>query len=186
MKRSVVHGLFAGVTLALLSMLIWQWKQYSTRAYIHEAVAAVPTQFEPEDLEAANELKHPEVKLATASALALDGQFDAAESMFNSVIKEQLVSSLGNAAQYNLANTYLRQAGRDDIAGNRKRPLLELAKQHYRNVLREEPQNWNARYNLEQALRLAPELPDDDNDMDKDPVKSVDVVVPGFKVRDLP
>ena len=43
-------------------------------------------------------------------------------------------------------------------------PLLELAKVGYREVLRDNPAHWDARYNLERTLRLAPEgdQPDDD------------------------
>src|SRR5690606_41486529 len=37
-------------------------------------------------------------------------------------------------------------------------PMIELAKQSYRTLLRERPSEWDARYNLELALRLAPEL----------------------------
>jgi mxaK protein len=40
------------------------------------------------------------------------------------------------------------------------RPLLELAKETYREALRLDPGQWDARYNLERALRLAPEQED--------------------------
>jgi mxaK protein len=36
--------------------------------------------------------------------------------------------------------------------------MIEFAKQSYRNLLRDDPAAWDARYNLEYALRLAPEL----------------------------
>ena len=39
-------------------------------------------------------------------------------------------------------------------------PLLELAKENYREVLRNDPGQWDARYNLERAQRLLPD-PDD-------------------------
>jgi mxaK protein len=35
--------------------------------------------------------------------------------------------------------------------------LVELAKRNYRLLLRETPADWDARYNLERALWLAPE-----------------------------
>jgi mxaK protein len=52
---------------------------------------------------------------------------------------------------------------RDALAGGaseafRSLPLIELAKQRYRDVLRAEPNHWDARYNLSRALQLAPEL----------------------------
>ena len=36
--------------------------------------------------------------------------------------------------------------------------MIELAKQNYRQVLHEDPDDWDARYNLERALWLAPEF----------------------------
>ncbi|MDO9314605.1 MAG: MxaK protein, partial [Burkholderiaceae bacterium] len=39
-------------------------------------------------------------------------------------------------------------------------PLIELAKETYRELLRADPDNWAARYNLERAQRLLPD-PDD-------------------------
>ena len=71
----------------------------------------------------------------------------------------------------------------DDAGGSRT--LVELAKQGYRELLRLEPDYWPARYNLEQALRLAPETVDS-IDSASDPVKRVDVIVPDFENRDLP
>ena len=40
-------------------------------------------------------------------------------------------------------------------------PLIELAKQSYRDLLRETPADWDARYNLERALYLSPETQED-------------------------
>ena len=46
--------------------------------------------------------------------------------------------------------------GPDRVAG--ALPLVELAKQSYRDVLRDNPADWDAKYNLERALWLAPEV----------------------------
>jgi mxaK protein len=60
---------------------------------------------------------------------------------------------------YNLANLYLRRAleyresGADDLA----LPLVELAKEYYRELLRKDSLDWSSKYNLELALRVAPE-----------------------------
>jgi mxaK protein len=67
------------------------------------------------------------------------------------------------AAHYNLGNLYLREAlalaERDEL---KLEPLAaEQAKQHLRAALRADPTHWASKYNLEQALHLAPENPDD-------------------------
>ncbi|HEX7043493.1 MAG TPA: MxaK protein [Burkholderiales bacterium] len=66
-------------------------------------------------------------------------------------------AGLTAAARYNSANIYLRWALelRTQEGAPSALPLLELAKQGYRDLLRAHPQHWDARYNLERTLRLA-------------------------------
>lgn len=63
-------------------------------------------------------------------------------------------------AFYNSGNLFLREALalQGDDAPIRRMPLLELAKKSYRDALRLDPGFWDAKYNLERALRLAPEI----------------------------
>ena len=72
--------------------------------------------------------------------------------------------SLGGAARYNSANLLLRQAlvlrDADAATTGQALPLIELAKQGYREVLRANPEQWDARYNYERAQRAQPD-PDD-------------------------
>jgi mxaK protein len=62
---------------------------------------------------------------------------------------------------YNIANARLRAA----IAATREgkfdkaTPLVTLAKVEYRNALRIDPTYWNAKYNLDIAMRLVRDLP---------------------------
>lgn len=69
-------------------------------------------------------------------------------------------------ALYNAGNLHLREAlrlrGQQEKEKDFALPLLEMAKQNYREALRREPQHWDARYNLERALRLAPETEEAD------------------------
>jgi mxaK protein len=67
--------------------------------------------------------------------------------------------SLRSAALYNSGNVYFREGLAMRSSNNEQQavPLLELAKASYRQVLRENPGNWEARYNLERVLRQSPE-----------------------------
>ncbi len=70
--------------------------------------------------------------------------------------------ALRASSSYNIGNSYLEQALSLDATQDRDRvlPLLELAKGSFRAALSAEPQHWNARYNLEYTLRLAPDFVD--------------------------
>ncbi len=78
-------------------------------------------------------------------------------------------SPLGLAARYNSANLLLRQAIAVQAGAEPGKAiaLIELAKEGYRDVLRESDpqQHWSARYNLERAQRLLP----DPDEMDAAP-----------------
>jgi mxaK protein len=70
---------------------------------------------------------------------------------------------LRQVALYDLGNLYLREAlrVRESGADASALPLLELAKESYRGVLLERSDLWDAKFNLELALRVAPD-PDPD------------------------
>ena len=107
----------------------------------------------------------PELHFAQAHAAAASGAHDTALQRYRPL---QGDSKLGQAARYNSANLLLRQA-LVVRAGNQPGQaiaLIELAKEMYRDVLRDEPQHWEARYNLERAQRL---LPDPDEALDAAP-----------------
>ncbi|MEP7245189.1 MAG: MxaK protein [Gammaproteobacteria bacterium] len=102
----------------------------------------------------------PEAQFAHALALARGGDPDAAFKAYKTIAQGSR-ADLRVAALYNIGNLHMREAARkgaDDPT--QLLPLVELAKQSYRDVLREQPGNWDARYNLERALQLAPEVED--------------------------
>jgi mxaK protein len=101
----------------------------------------------------------PELQFALAHALAASGANDEAMNRYRAL---QGDSALGQAARYNSANLLVRQAiaVRATPQPGQAIPLLELAKEIYREVLRNDPGQWDARYNLERAQRLLPD-PDD-------------------------
>lgn len=101
---------------------------------------------------------HPELAFARAYAQQQAGDFDAALAGY-AAIDVPDGHRLQAPIRYNLANLHLRRGleyrdgGADDLA----LPLIELAKEYYRELLRTDSQNWPAKFNLELALRVAPE-----------------------------
>jgi mxaK protein len=94
--------------------------------------------------------------------------YDGALAAYKAIIQGSR-EDLRRVALYDLGNLHLHQAlkvGLDDES--QSLPLLELAKQSYRDLLRRDTGDWDARYNLERTLRLAPEA-DDDADEDTGP-----------------
>jgi mxaK protein len=103
----------------------------------------------------------PRVAFAAAWHVAEQGEYLRALTVYRRLV-QSADPQLRQAARYNSANLHLREAMRIRSAGGttavlQSLPLLELAKQGYRDVLRADPQHWDAKYNLERALRLAPE-----------------------------
>lgn len=87
---------------------------------------------------------------------------------------------------YNRGNISLREALAMTESDARQIPLIELAKQDYRSALAVDPTFWDARYNLEVALRIVPEDPAIDPDFDKKIIDSErSIESKAFKV-DLP
>ena len=100
-----------------------------------------------------------ELQFARAAAYAASGVHEDALNGFRTL---QDATPLGQAAKFNTANALMRQAIalRATEQPGQAIPLVELAKETYRDVLRAEPRHWGARYNLERAQRLLPD-PDD-------------------------
>jgi len=105
-----------------------------------------------------------ELRFARAHAQAASGAFEGALNGYRAL---QGDTPLGQAARYNSANLLMRQAIAQRATGEPGQAiaLLELAKENYRELLRHDPQHWDARYNLERAQRL---LPDPEN-LDDEP-----------------
>lgn len=98
----------------------------------------------------------PELAFAQAHALALAGAPEAALARYGAL---QGDTPLGQAARFNSANLLLRQGSalRAGAQPGQALAFIELAKEGYREVLRHDPLDWPARYNLERAQRLVPD-----------------------------
>lgn len=108
----------------------------------------------------------PQLRFAAAYAQAASGADEAAINAYRPLHGDD---ALGQAARFNSANGLLRQAQklREGSQPGQAVPLIELAKETYREILRQDPQHWPARYNLERAQRLLP----DPEDLDGGPLE---------------
>ena len=100
-------------------------------------------------------------RFGEALSLARAGDDEAALARYRSLYDD---AQLGLPARYNAANLLLRQgmALREGPSPGQALPLIELAKEGYRQVLRQAPDTAAARYNLERAQRLVPEVDEED------------------------
>ncbi|MBL0092644.1 MAG: MxaK protein [Piscinibacter sp.] len=201
MKRISVHALFglAAAAVATLSIVhgvrLQQTMQLNQRIIAAarspaEAPALVASAAQPASAasrpDAAVARDAPRlVRLAHATALSKAGAFDEAFKVYSGLLEPGQSDTVSRHAQYNLGNMYLRQA----LAGGTRAdagPLVELAKQRYRDLLRAEPQDWDARYNLERALRVAPEEQESAAEENNQPVERRSVSLRGMTPGDLP
>lgn len=147
--RRFVQGVLALLTaIALVStgwqMLRWQAAREAQARLARAAAAATAPEGAAE-------------RLAWALAAARRGQFDAAVPVLKD-LAQQHTGTLRRTALYDLGTLYLLQAGRSEGPQGTAIPLVELAKLPLRELLREDPHDWAARYQLERALRRSPEL----------------------------
>ncbi|HID82087.1 MAG TPA: hypothetical protein EYH06_13345 [Chromatiales bacterium] len=98
-------------------------------------------------------------RFARAWMLHQKGEFGQALKAY-SEIEIQGSGDFKRSIRFNLADLYMQQAslagrkGEQDIAT----PLIEMAKHHYRQILREDSHYYQAKYNLETALKILPDL----------------------------
>lgn len=131
----------------------------------------------------------PQVRLARAIYLRNKRRYSEALDILSLVLGrgDRLLQA---QSRYSLGNLYLSRA-RDEVeAGriNQAMPLLTLAKQAYRQALTLDSGFWDAKYNLELAMKLLPEFDRiSPTEPDDDAVKPSQLwtTVPGFP-RGLP
>jgi mxaK protein len=142
------------LALALLAGLdVYRWSEI---ARWNDRIAAIETSAAP-DAAALATGAPMEARFALARAVAQQGEVTRAVALYRDVAQAR--PDLAGAALFDAANALMREAERVAVEADslRARPLLELAKATYREALRVDAGRWDARYNLERALRLAPE-----------------------------
>lgn len=157
MRRRSVHLVLGAAVLVCAAFATYEGLRLREATRANEAVARAMRAPAAADLDSLGAL--PEAQFAQAIVLAKQGRYDQALEGYKAVSRGSR-GDLATDALYNAANLHFREALREEGPDSAVRmlPLIELAKQSYRTVLRRDPQRWDARYNLERALWLAPEL----------------------------
>ena len=107
---------------------------------------------------------HPQEILARVNESVRRDHIDDAQSTL-SIAEENLPPEVRAAALYNIANARTLMAGEAVRTGklDSAAALINLAKSEYRLALKLDPENWDARYNIDVAMRIVRDLPQADN-----------------------
>jgi len=154
----ILRGCLSVLLVAMATcaaLLGWQLADYWRLSRLQQQLAAARAPA------ASLQSSGPAPLLARAQVLVRTrgpGAGDAALELYRQVEAEG-GEQLRRIARYDTANLYMRQAREEIERGEQGRavPLIELAKGIYRGLLREDPADWDLRYNLERAVRLLPE-----------------------------
>ncbi|HLF95917.1 MAG TPA: MxaK protein [Methylococcaceae bacterium] len=107
-----------------------------------------------------DENSHPELVFAKAWQLERSGAGAEAIRLYAS-LQTTADKALRARVLHNLGTIYLKEGAklwnaRGVLEYARVNTLVELAKEYYRDSLRLDPDNWDARYNLEYAWHITP------------------------------
>jgi mxaK protein len=180
MRRRHVHAIFA-VASAMLAGIVADCGMRLVQAErVDQAIARATAP-------AAADRDVPEARFAQALALGAAGHYEPALRAHKMLVQAER-GSLREAALYNLGNLHLREALKTGATTlDAALPLAELAKQSYRDALRDDPSDWDARYNLERALQLAPEVDEAAaDDSEPEPDKELTITTAPAGRSDLP
>ena len=102
----------------------------------------------------------PQLVLARAAYLLRRDRVQEVQSL-EAPLERSGDTAARSALLYNLGNRHLREAFKliADQKLDEAVPLVALAKQSYRQALRLRPDDWDARYNLDIAMRLVRDFP---------------------------
>lgn len=155
--RALKHKLIWGLLLGSLAMTVVQlWGVYR----IHRQNQWILELTSGHDIAIDNVVTAaPEVRLARSVFLRQKKRYSEALDTL-SLIVSQGDRELQSLSRYNLGNVYLAEAMTEIESGriNQALPLLALSKQAYRQALTLDSQFWDAKFNLELAMRLLPEF----------------------------
>ena len=185
MKRFIHQLIWIGFIVSgiLTVLLAWSWLGVARQNNLFEDLLA------GRDAPIANlSSVPPEVRLARAIYLTKQHRSEDALATLGAIL-DQGDRPLQAKIRYNLGNLYLNQAIAqvDATHADEARTAVTLAKQSYKQALQQDSQFWDAKYNLETAMRLLPDfdrinIEDESGPQPKNPLWTT---VPGFP-RGLP
>jgi len=153
MRRRYVHLAFALAAVGCAAAVGYQARSLAGAQRINAAIASASVRTLDKSV--------AEAQLARAIVLDKAGDYEGSMLAYKAVVQGSR-PDLRHLALYNLGNLHMRAALKENSVDTEQvLPLVELAKQSYRDLLREWPGDWDARYNLERALYLAPEGSED-------------------------
>ena len=144
LARWLLVMLMIGSAAAAVSIGVKLWHNRQINAYIAnpEAFSTVPDD--------------PRAHFSYANLLERQNNHEKALEQLTRVL-DNSDPALLPLAYFNRGNINLRKALKLTDSDSKQIPLVELAKQDYRSALALAPKMWNARYNLEVALRVVSE-----------------------------
>ncbi len=172
-RRTIMRALFGGAALVLSIVFVIElslhWRDLRVNRSVDTLMAGhdAPVPKDPA----------PEILLARGVRWVRAGEEDQAIAIYNLLSADRHVDGrLRVSAYYNLGNVYLRRgmAQAQAMKVDRARTAIQIAKEIYRDALRIDPRHWDARYNLETAGYVVPDLPLGDADPDEDGPQSKD------------
>ena len=187
MIRTAAHYSYWGILIiTLLGVLQSLYANYQ----IAQSNSVITQLNQGKDIERAlDKTDSPELHLAYGSYLKSKHRYNEAQASLSQII-DRGDKKTRAISRYNLGNTYLAQAIElaEAMQINEATSLASLAKQAYRQALALDSQYWDAKYNLEVAMRLLPEMDrivmQEDEPAPQEKVK-LWATVPGFP-RGLP
>jgi mxaK protein len=149
--------LFAAALAALAVLAALDFHAWSTAQRWNRVIAALEVSGTAVESGTLEHAAPAEARFALALAIERRGEVAPAVALLREVAQTR--PDLAPAALYDAANALLREGQRIGLAedAGQALPFVELAKETYREVLRIDPDVWDARFNLERALRIAPE-----------------------------
>jgi mxaK protein len=158
LRRSYLRILLLILLVISLIMLVITLSERQRLIGINETLQQLQTGrfIDAEDID----LSQPENQFAYAYHLHQQGLFEEAVDAYGKF--ERVVSpDRVKVVHYNMGNLYLEQAIAlaEKMGIDRATALADVAKDLYKTALKQDPQFWAAKYNLEAAQRLSRDLP---------------------------